>query len=104
MVARVKKNDKIIVISGKDKGKEGVVIAILPKKGKVMAKGISIATRHTKARKQGETSGIKKEETFIDLVKVMPICDACKKPCRTGSKKLEQNKCVRVCKRCKETF
>ena len=66
MVARIKKNDTVVVLSGKDKGKTGSVIEILPKKGKVMVKGVAVVTRHVKARKQGEVPGIKKEETYID--------------------------------------
>ena len=99
---RVKKNDNVVVIIGKDKGKKGVVIDILPKKGKVMVKGVAITTKHYKARKQGEASGIKKEESFINISDVMPICPACKKPTRINVKVLEGDKKVRVCNRCKE--
>ena len=101
---RIKKNDKVVVISGKDKGKEGAVIALLVKKGKVKIKGVGIVTRHLKARRQGETSGIRKEESFIYESKVMPVCPACKKPCRVGSKQLEDGARVRVCGRCKEVM
>ncbi len=101
---RVKKNDMVSVVSGKDKGKQGPVIAILPKKGKVMVQGVGIITKHHKARKAGDTGGIKKEESFINIVKVMPICIACKKACRVNTKKLEKGKNVRVCNRCKEIF
>lgn len=69
----IKKNDTVRVITGKDKGKEGSVIAILPKKGKVMVKGVAIVTRHAKARKQGETSSIKKRESYIDISNVMLV-------------------------------
>jgi|SRR3990170_3814534 len=104
MKVRVKKNDSVLVVTGKDKGKQGTVINILPKKGKVMVKGIAIVTRHAKARKQGDVAGIKKKETYVDLSNVMPICGSCKKPCRVGSKKLENNKSARVCVRCSEVF
>ncbi|MFT6765601.1 MAG: large subunit ribosomal protein L24 [Alteromonas naphthalenivorans] len=99
---RIKKNDKVKIIAGKDKGKEGVVLAILPKKDKVKIKGVSIVTRHVKARRQGETSGIRKEESFIYAPNVMPICSSCKKTCRVGSKQLEDGKRARICSRCKE--
>ena len=69
----IKRGDNVYVLSGKDKGKTGEVIAVLPKKGKVMVKGIAVATRHVKARKQGETSGIRKEESYIDASKVMSV-------------------------------
>lgn len=104
MVARIKKNDTVVVLTGKDKGKTGSVIEILPKKGKVVVKGVAVITRHVKARKQGDVPGIKKEESYIDEAKVMPVCTACQKPCRVNSKLLENNKRARVCGRCKEIF
>ncbi len=104
MLARIKKDDKIYVISGKDKGREGVVISVLPKKDKVLVKGIAVVSRHAKARKSGEKSRIIKEESYIPLCKVMPVCPACKKYCRVQVKFLEEGKKVRVCHRCKEAF
>jgi large subunit ribosomal protein L24 len=71
MNATIKKGDSVYVLSGKDRGKKGVVIAILPKKGKVMVKDVAVVTRHVKAKKQGETSGIKREEQYIDISNVM---------------------------------
>jgi large subunit ribosomal protein L24 len=104
MIARVRKDDTVVVLSGKDKGKQGLVIAILPKKGKVMVKDVAVMTRHVKARKAGELAGIRKEESFIDLSNVMPVCSSCKKACRINSKNLDSGEKVRVCNRCKETF
>ncbi len=104
MIARVKKNDTVQIMSGKDSGKQGSVMAVLPKKKKVMVKGIAIATHHYKPRRTGESGGIRKEESFIDMSCVMPVCSACKKPARVNSKTLETGKSVRVCNRCKEIF
>ncbi len=104
MVARVKKNDTVMVVAGKDKGKKGTVIDLEIKKGKVMVKGIAIATRHAKARKQGETAGIKKEESFIELSNIMPVCGSCKATCRVNVKVLENGKRARTCNKCKEIF
>lgn len=101
---RVKKNDTVSVIMGRDKGKSGKVIEILPKKGKVMVEGVAVVTKHAKARKQGETSGIKKVGSFIPLSNVMPVCSSCKKPARVGTKMLDSGKRVRICKRCNESF
>lgn len=99
---RIRKKDKVRVISGKDKGKEGEVIALLPKKDKVKVQGVAVVTRHLKARRQGEVSTIKKEETFIYAAKVMPICGSCKRACRVATKALENGTQVRMCGRCKE--
>ena len=104
MIGRVKKNDTVLILSGKDKEKKGEVIAIPKKKGKILVKGIALVTRHVKARKAGEFSGIRKEESFINLSNVIPICTSCKKPCRINSKLLDTGKKVRICNRCKEIF
>jgi large subunit ribosomal protein L24 len=104
MIARIKKNDIVHVVSGKNKGKQGSVIAILPKKGKVMVKGIAIATHHVKPRRAGEPGGIRKEEGFVDMSQVMPICSSCKKPSRVNAKLLDTGRSVRVCNRCEEIF
>lgn len=104
MVARVKKNDTVSIRAGKDRGKTGVVIAILPKEDKVMVKGIALVKKHFKARKQGDIAGIKEQESFISLSKVMPMCSSCNKACRINAKSLEGGKVVRMCNRCEETF
>ncbi len=69
----IKKNDKVTVLTGKDKGKTGTVIEVLPKKGKVLVKGIAMVSRHAKAKKQGETSSIKKKESYINISNVMAV-------------------------------
>ena len=103
----VKKNDKVIVLAGKDKGKPGEVISADPKGGKVIVQGVSVATKHQKARKQGEQSSIVKLETPIYACKVMVVCPKCGKPTRVAHKKVEKTvsgekklKSVRVCKHC----
>lgn len=99
----VREKDTVMVITGKDKGKTGTVLEVAPRKNKVLVDGIAIITHHVKARRQGETSAIKKKESFIDLSNVMPVCSACKKPCRINTKSVDSKK-VRVCNRCKEVF
>jgi len=103
-MARIKKNDKVLVIAGKDKGKKGTVADVFPKKRKVLVQGINVVIRHAKARKQGETAGIRHEERPFDISNVMPICSSCKKPCRICAKQLEGGKKVRVCAKCKENI
>lgn len=104
MVARIKKNDTVVVLSGKDRDKKGMVIEVLPKKGKVLVKDIALVTRHVKARKQGEVSGIKKEEGYVSASILMPVCASCKQPCRVNAKAIEGGTRVRVCNRCEEIF
>ncbi|KIX85296.1 hypothetical protein J120_03250 [candidate division TM6 bacterium JCVI TM6SC1] len=104
MVARVKKNDTVFILSGKDKGKTGMVIQVLPNKDKVLVQGIAVRTVHKKARKQSDVSGIKKEEGYIHLSRVMPLCTSCKKPCRTGVSVSDTGVKSRVCRRCQHAF
>ena len=95
----VKKNDTVVVLSGKDKGKQGKVLSVNPEAGKVVVEGVSVATRHQKARRQGEEGGIVKKETPIYACKVMVVCPKCNKPTRIGHK-VEGDKKVRICKKC----
>lgn len=100
----VKKNDTVQVISGKDAGKQGTILAISRKKGKVMVKGVALASKHAKPRRQGETGGIKVKESFIDISKVQPVCKSCSKPTRVGTKAVDGDKRARICIRCQELF
>jgi len=95
----IRKDDKVIVISGKDKGKEGKVLVANPKAGKVIVEGVNVASKHQKPRKQGEQGGIIKMETPIYACKVMVVCPKCGKPTRVAHK-LVDGKNVRVCKKC----
>jgi large subunit ribosomal protein L24 len=79
-------------------------MALLPKKNKVMIKGVGVVTKHEKSRRADEPGSIRKEERFITMSCVMPVCSSCKKPSRVNVKSLETNQTVRVCNRCKEIF
>ena len=95
----IKKDDLVVVLSGKDKGKQGKVPPVPPKERKVMGEKVNIVSRHTKPRKQGEEGGILKKEAPIYACKVQKVCPKCNKPTRIGHK-VEGGKKVRVCKKC----
>ena len=95
----IKKNDTVIVLSGKDKGVKGKVLVAMPTENKVVVENVNVATCHTKPRKQGETGGIVKRETPIRACKVALYCDKCGKGVRVGFKVDGDNK-VRVCRKC----
>ena len=95
----IKKNDTVIVLSGKSKGKIGKVMVAMPAENKVIVEGVNVATCHMKARKQGETGGIVKREIPIRVDKVQLYCAHCKKGVRTGAK-IDGDKKIRVCKKC----
>lgn len=100
----VKTGDKVVVLSGKDKGKEGKVLSVNPDKRTVIVEGVSVATKHKKPRRMGEAGGIISQETPIYASKVMNICAKCKAATRIGRKVLEDGTHVRYCKKCGETF
>ena len=95
----IKKGDKVIVLSGKDVGKTGEVLAVLPKESKVVVEGVNVSFRHQKARKQGEESGTIKKSCPIYACTVMRVCPKCGKPTKAASKFVGDKK-VRVCKKC----
>ena len=95
----VKKNDTVVVLSGKDKGKQGKVLSVDPKAGKVIVEKVNVASRHQKPRRQGEEGGIIQKETPIYACKVMTVCPKCNKATRVAHM-VEGGKKVRVCKHC----
>ena len=99
----IKKNDKVVVLSGKDKGKEGKVLEANPSTKKVVVEGINVATCHVKPRKQGEEGGIIRREIPMYASKVMLVCPKCGKATRVGHKTVD-GKNVRICKKCGETI
>ena len=76
---KIKKNDKVVVLSGKDKGKTGKVLGTVPSERKVVVEGINMVTCHIKPRKQGEEGGIVKREAAIYASKVQVVCPKCDK-------------------------
>ncbi|WBW98004.1 50S ribosomal protein L24 [Oceanirhabdus sp. W0125-5] len=104
MKVHVRRNDKVIVVSGKDKGKIGEVISVQPKVGKVLVKDVNIVTKHQKPSRQNMQGGMVQMEAPIYSSKVMLYCDKCKKATRISKKILEDGSKVRVCKKCGETL
>ena len=95
----IKKNDTVIVLSGKDKGVKGKVLVAMPAENKVVVEKVNVATCHTKPRKQGEQGGIVKRETPIRSCKVALYCAKCEKGVRVGYK-TEDGKKTRICRKC----
>jgi len=99
----VKKGDTVVVLSGKDKGKEGQVLTALPKKGRVIVSGVNKVKRHSKPSQANPNGGIVTKEAGINSSKVMLVCPKCKKPTRIAHK-IEDGKSKRVCKKCGEVI
>ncbi|MEX0672202.1 MAG: 50S ribosomal protein L24 [Candidatus Babeliales bacterium] len=81
---RLQKGDQVVILTGKDKNKKGSIIEISHEKGKVKIEGLCLVTKHVKARRQGETGGINKIESYIDISNVMPIDPTTNKPVRVN--------------------
>ncbi|MBR6751455.1 MAG: 50S ribosomal protein L24 [Clostridia bacterium] len=102
----VRKDDYVMVIAGKDKGKTAQILAINAEKGRALIDGAGLATVNTKAvkaRKATDKGGLVKQPGSIDISNVMPICSACNKPTRVGYR-MEDGKRVRYCKKCGATL
>ena len=96
---KIKTGDKVIVLSGKDKGKTGKVLVADPKALKVIVEGVNVATKHQKAQKKGQDGGIMKVETPVYVSKVQLVCPKCDKGVRVGYKYVADKK-LRVCRKC----
>ena len=96
----IKKDDLVVVLSGKDKGKQGKVLTVLPSESKVIVEGVNVVTKHKKPTSQTDQGGIVKKEAPIYACKVQRICPKCNKPTRPAHKLLADGKKVRVCKKC----
>ncbi|OHA16145.1 MAG: 50S ribosomal protein L24 [Candidatus Tagabacteria bacterium RIFCSPLOWO2_01_FULL_42_9] len=106
---KIKKNDNVMVISGKDRGKSGKVIRIFPKSNSLVVEGINIRKKHSRSKKQGQKGQIIQKPMPLNASNVMLICPACNKPRRAGYKIFSaeggsasggENKKIRVCKKC----
>ncbi len=104
----VKTNDNVIVISGKDKGKKGKIVAAFPSKNRVTVEGVNVVTKHQKARNAMQPGGIIHKEMPIDASNVMLVCPKCGKAVRVGHKVTvvtteagkQKRQSVRICKKC----
>lgn len=103
MKSKIKKNDKVMVIAGKDKGKIGKVLKIVKKKDSVLVENVNKVQRHTKANPYAQQpGGIVEKESPVHLSNVMVMCTSCTTATRIGYRKTNDGKKVRFCKKCNE--
>ncbi len=101
---QIRKNDSVMVISGKERGKTGKVLRVNPKEGAVIIERINVVKRHTKPRGPQQAGGIIEKEASIPASNIMIMCDKCNAPVRIGQKVLAAGNKVRVCRCCGETL
>ena len=102
MHAHIRKNDTVMVIAGRERGKTGKVLRVLTSAGRATVERLNIVKRHSKARGPQAASGIVEKEAPIHLSNLMIMCDKCNAPVRMGKLHLEDGRSVRICRRCKE--
>lgn len=96
---KIKKGDKILILTGKDNGKQATVSKVFSKENKIMAEGINIKKRHESPKRQGQKGRVVEIPAPFDISKVMVICPKCDKPTRIGNKVVKGGK-ARICKKC----
>ena len=106
MSVHVKTGDTVVILSGKDKGKKGKVLAVSPKEGKIIVEGCNMIKKHVKPRKMGDKGGIIDAESAMYACKAMVVCPKCGKPTRVAHKVNSDGSKLRLCKHsdCGETF
>ena len=102
MRARIKKNDTVMVIAGRDRGKTGKVLRVVGEKERVLIEQLNMVKRHQKARGPQSASGIIEKEAPLHISNLMIMCDKCNAPVRMGKRLLDDGRSVRVCRRCGE--
>ena len=99
---KIKKNDTVLIITGKDKGKKGKVRQSLPKEKRIIIEGFNMIKRHSKTQGKARQAGIIELEEPMAIGKVMLICNKCNKAVKVGYRILEDGKKTRICRSCKE--
>ncbi|MFQ5682871.1 MAG: 50S ribosomal protein L24 [Candidatus Binatia bacterium] len=96
----IRKNDSVMVIAGRERGKTGKVLRILPEKGLALIERVNLVKRHSRARGAQQSGGILEKEAFLQASNLMVMCDKCNGPVRVGKKVLADEEKVRICRRC----
>jgi large subunit ribosomal protein L24 len=99
---KIRKNDNVLIVAGKEKGKKGKVRKALPDKNKVIVEGLNLIKRHSKTKGKTRQAGIIELEGPVDASNVMVICSKCNKPARVGYRVLEDGNKARFCRNCNE--
>jgi len=101
---KIRKNDTVIIIAGKDRGKKGKVRRAIPEEDRVIVEGLNMIKRHSRARRAARQAGIIELEAPMQVSKVMLLCEKCGKPTRVGFRFLTDGRKMRICKSCQEVI
>lgn len=97
---KIKKGDKVLIIKGKERGKSGVIIKIIPDSNRVMIEGLNLYKKHTRPKRMGEKGQLVQIARPINVSNIQLLCKNCQKPVRVGYK-VEERRKFRICKKCK---
>jgi large subunit ribosomal protein L24 len=101
-VGSIRKNDNVVVIAGRDRGKRGRVLRVVPQKGRVVVEGVNFIKRHTRPNPQKNVKGgIVEREAALSASNVQLVCPECSNPTRVGKQILDDGRRVRICRKCK---
>ncbi len=100
----IRKNDSVMVIAGRERGKTGKVLRVLPDKDRVIVERVNLVKRHSKPKGPTQPGGIVEKEAAIHASNIMIMCDKCNAPVRVGQKVLADGKKIRICRRCSEAL
>lgn len=104
MALNIRKNDNVEIISGKERGRRGKILKVLPKTRRVVVENINLAKKHTRPTQDNPQGGIVKKELSIDVSNVMLVCNKCDEARRAGHKVIGEGDKARVCRKCGEMF
>jgi large subunit ribosomal protein L24 len=101
---KIRKEDNVLMVAGKDKGKKGKVRFVYPRDNRALVEGVNLIKTHSKAKAQVKQAGIIERESPVAIANMMLICTRCSKPVRVGFKTLDDGRKVRICRSCKEAI
>lgn len=101
---RVKRNDQVAVLSGKNRGKRGKVLRVDPATARVVVEGLNLVKRHLRRSQENPQGAVVSRESPLPLDRVQPVCPRCNRGVRVGFKRLPDGSKVRICRRCEESF
>lgn len=100
MRARIRKNDLVMVIAGRERGKTGKILRVIPESGRALVERLNLVKRHSKPRGPQSPQGIVEKEAAVHLSNLMIMCGKCDAPVRMGKRELEDGQRARICRRC----
>ena len=101
--SRIRKNDMVMIVTGRDRGKTGKVMRVVPEAGRILVERLNVVKRHSRPRGAASPGGIVEKEAPLAISNVMLLCDRCNAPVRIGIKAAADGTSIRICRRCGES-